>query len=155
LSELFRHTLGRQNSQFIPLQEEVKMVSNYLEIEKIRFGNRMNYEICVPDILQDLVIPRFIILPLAENAVKHGVSQISGDAFVKLEIEKRQTEMWITLYDNGPEFPETLVGGCGLQNLQDMLNLLYGDDFEMQWKNNPNKYIRLVLRKEIYNIPKP
>ncbi len=153
LSELFRHTLGRQSSQFIPLQEEVNMVAHYLEIEKIRFGNRMNYEIRLPDSLKDLIVPRFMVLPLVENAVKHGVSQIPGEAFVKVEIAKENGEMLITVYDNGPDFPELLVGGSGLQNLQDMLHLLYGDDYEMHWKNKPDKYIRLVLRKEIQEKP--
>ena len=153
LSELFRHTLGRQSSQFIPLKEEVDMVEHYLEIEKIRFGNRMSYEIRLPDNLKDFVIPRFMVLPLVENAVKHGVSQIPGDAFVKVEIAKQERELRITVYDNGPGFPELLVGGSGLQNLQDMLHLLYDDDYEMQWQNKPEKYIRLVLRKEIQEKP--
>ena len=153
LSELFRHTLGRQSSQFILLKEEVDMVEHYLEIEKIRFGNRMSYEIRLPDNLKDFVIPRFMVLPLVENAVKHGVSQIPGDAFVKVEIAKHERELRITVYDNGPGFPELLVGGSGLQNLQDMLHLLYDDDYEMQWQNKPEKYIRLVLRKEIQEKP--
>ena len=149
LSDLFRYSINRSSKKSSTLKEEVEMVKNYLEIEKIRFGDQLDYNIEVEHDLENVEIPMFLIQPLIENAVKHGISKTEEKGIIKLKIEKQQHDLHITVYDNGPSFPEGLVSGYGLQMIQDVLSLTYGDQATLSWQNRPEKMIEIVIQKHL------
>ena len=145
LSDLFRYTMNRKEEQLSTIKEEVEMVNTYLEIEQIRFGDKMSFAIDVDKSVENQQISRFIIQPLVENAIKHGISKIEGKGEILISVSKIQDGIKIAVSDNGPLFPEGLVSGYGLQGLYDLLNLIYGDKAKVNWQNTPKKQIIVTI----------
>lgn len=148
LSDMFRYSINRNNDQFLTVKEEVEVVRTYLEIEQIRFGNRLKYDIDADSNCDALKVPRFLIQPLVENAIKHGVSKIEETGIVRLEIKQMNEKLIIKVSDNGPGFPEGLVGGYGIQGIYDLLDLIYGDKADLSWQNGPEKSISIKIDLE-------
>ncbi|AOW08907.1 sensor histidine kinase [Flavobacterium gilvum] len=145
LSDLFRHTINRKGEKVNSVQDEVNLVSNYLEIEQIRFGDRLRFSIDVEPDLLTIEIPMFILQPLVENAIKHGISKIEGQGNIVLKINKKEDGVLISVQDNGPDFPEGLVSGHGLQTVYDLLRFSYGEKAEISWHNQPKKEISIYI----------
>ncbi len=148
LSELFRYSINKENKTFVTVAEELEMVEKYLEIEKTRFGDRLCFEISVDENSMEKQIPKFLIQPLVENAIKHGLSKIKGDGKIRVEIKQERKDLSITIFDNGPDFPKEPVSGYGLQNLHDKLNIIYGNNASINWENGDNKHVRITLKNQ-------
>ena len=99
----------------------------------------------VDETLMNNEIPLFLIQPLVENAVKHGISQNEGEGTIRLKIEKEVNKLLISVSDNGPDFPEGLVSGHGLQTVYDLLRLNYKDNASLNWTNTPKKMIMIQI----------
>jgi sensor histidine kinase YesM len=147
LSDLFKYSINRKGKKMGLIKDEIEMVESYLSIEKIRFGERLKYEIQVDETLMEEEIPLFLLQPLVENAVKHGVSKNRESGEIVLKIEKENNIIVITVADNGPHFPEGLVSGHGLQTVFDLLRLSYGDNAKLNWTNTPKKQIVISIPK--------
>ncbi|MFD1161222.1 sensor histidine kinase [Hwangdonia seohaensis] len=147
LSNLFRYSINKKGQQMSTVKEEVLMVQNYLEIEKIRFGERLTFILEVEKTLENEAIPMYILQPLVENAIKHGVSQIRGEGLIVLEIKQEDDNLLIRVIDNGPDFENGLVSGHGLQTVYDLLRLSYGDKASLHWENAPAKHISIIIPK--------
>ena len=145
LSDLFRHSINRKGEKVNTLEDEVSLVRNYLEIEQIRFGDRLKFSIDVEPDLLVVEIPMFILQPLVENAIKYGISKIEGQGKIVLKVSKKDNGILISVQDNGPDFPEGLVSGHGLQTVYDLLRFSYGDKAEISWHNQPKKEITIYI----------
>ncbi|WP_340112838.1 sensor histidine kinase [Maribellus mangrovi] len=146
LSKLFRYSINKEKSDWTTFHEELEMVKIYLDVEKVRFDDRLVYSIEIAEEMKELKIPRFIIQPLAENAVKHGISQSVEGGEIKIKIQKDKKDILITVEDSGKEFPQDLTPGFGLQSIYDKLEILYGDKFELSFTNSPVKQVSLKLK---------
>jgi len=145
LSDFFKYAINREQKQLNSLSEELNATRTYLEIEKVRFGNRLNFEIdCEPE-LRDIQIPQLLIQPLVENSIKHGLSQITENGMIRIAITNEGNQLNIRVYDNGPAFPDGPLSGFGIQNTQERIVLLYGSKATINWNNQPEKYIELSL----------
>ncbi|GLU51353.1 hypothetical protein Dfri01_08140 [Dyadobacter frigoris] len=152
LSKFFRFTLNKNSATFHLVTDEIAIIRTYLDMQKIRFGERMNYKINVdPDALS-LQIPSFILQPIVENAVKHGIEKRAENGFVKVEIELDENTMLITISDSGPELSATPGSGMGLQMVRSKLGLLYPGNFTMELNNKPEKYVRITIPKRNQNV---
>ena len=149
LSDLFRHSINRKGEKVNTLGDELSLVRNYLEIEQIRFGDRLSFNIDVEPDLLNVEIPMFILQPLVENAIKHGISKIEGQGQIILKVSKKDNGILISVQDNGPDFPQGLVSGHGLQTVYDLLRFSYGDKAEMSWHNQPQKEITIQINNMI------
>ena len=87
-SELLRYSLKDVNSQLVLLSEELDSVKLYLDIEKIRFKKRLTFSVMVPDELLNCVVPSFIILQLAENSIKHGITKFKEAVEIQIKAYK-------------------------------------------------------------------
>lgn len=155
LAKFFRYSTNRHHDYYCTIQEELEIVETYLEVEKVRFGERLNYEIKLADKdLNNCLIPRFLIQPLVENAIKHGIAKIAENGFISIDIQTFDNQLQIVVKDNGKAFAEDFESGYGLQSTQDKLRLLGGKTAQMEIINqNPKQIkIRLDLRK---NVEKP
>jgi anti-sigma regulatory factor (Ser/Thr protein kinase) len=148
LSELFRYSINKENKTFVSVGEELEMVRKYLEIEKTRFEDKLIYTIEAQDNVTEKLIPKFLIQPLAENAIKHGLSKIKGVGKITISVKQKEKALVITIFDNGPDFPEEPVSGYGLQNLNDKLEIIYGNDAFINWKNGENKHFEITLKNQ-------
>lgn len=149
LSDLFKYSINRNGKKTSTVHDEVEMVKTYLDIEKIRFGERLQFTVTVDKDLENYEIPLFLIQPLVENAVKHGISRNEGIGKIELQIVKEQNEIKISVTDNGSDFPEGLLSGHGLQTVFDLLRLTYGDKAALDWTNTPQKMIIITIPESI------
>jgi two-component system LytT family sensor kinase len=145
LSKLFRYSINKEQSDWSTLAEELKMVNIYLDIEKVRFENRLEFSIDMTDDLKEVEVPRFLIQPLVENAVKHGVSKRVEQGVVKVSVRKSDEWLEISVADNGPDFPDELDPGFGLQSIYDKLEIMYPGGFELHFLKSPDKQILIKL----------
>ncbi len=134
LADVFRYFL-RSDRTFITLEEELKIVKAYLEIESLRLGPKLTTNIQVPDDLLNVEIPVLSIQPLVENAVKHGVAPRSVKGVVSLKIWSDENHVKIQVVNTGKEFstvsPNSDTDGVGLTNVRRRLRLCFGFDTEM------------------------
>jgi two-component system, LytTR family, sensor kinase len=132
LSDLLRITFSRSDAACVTLHEELEFLQKYLEIEQTRFQDRLtvNYDVD-PDTL-DAEVPRLILQPLVENAIKHGVSLQIGPGIVSVGSRHDNGRLCLTVRDNGVGLTGAtrarLHGGVGLSNTRDRLECLYGSD---------------------------
>lgn len=145
LSDFCRSAINKQNKDSATIAEEVALIRNYLEIEKVRFGDRLNYKMDIEASLETQEIPRFLLQPLVENAIKHGVAQITTQGFIRIEVVFDNDRIVLKVYDNGPDFPDELITGYGLQSLHDKLQIIYKDAAHLNWQNSPEKCICVTL----------
>ena len=128
LSDLLRRVLDESAPQEMALAEELDVIEGYFEIQKIRFQGRLDVAIDVPSSLRDAQVPYLILQPLAENAVKHGASQVRGTGCITIRARRDGGDLVIEVQDNGPGLPADGrdAGGIGLQNVRARLAELYG-----------------------------
>ncbi|OAQ40375.1 hypothetical protein A5893_05340 [Pedobacter psychrophilus] len=145
LFKLFRYSINTQNENLTSVKEEVEIVNTYLDIEKVRFGNRINFNLDVAEDTLNQQIPRFILQPLIENAIKHGLNDKIDGGEITLIIYKQEKEIVLIVSDNGTPFPTELNSGYGLQSTYEKLQLLYRDKYALQIINEPEKLIKITI----------
>ncbi|HUQ79713.1 MAG TPA: histidine kinase [Gemmatimonadaceae bacterium] len=137
LSELLRVTLESTSEQEIALSRELELLQLYLDIMQVRFQGRLDVTIDVDDDVMDALVPSFVLQPLVENAVMHGVSKVEGTGTIQLRARRSGDDVVITVHDNGPGLdteaaraksmePTGGTGGVGLTNTRARLEQLYG-----------------------------
>jgi hypothetical protein len=134
LAEVFRYTLRRSEREWVPLDEELEAVRAYLEIERTRFGDRLEFTIHAGDEPAKVRIPAMIVQTLVENAVKHGVGAIRVPGKIEVDVDTSPSRLWIEVRDNGPGFEESAIrafhkpgDGYGLRNIRERLQGYFGD----------------------------
>lgn len=145
LSRLFRYSLNSQQDNMASVKDEMEIVNTYLDIEKIRFGKRINFSSHIDESLVSQRIPRFLIQPLVENALKHGLNNVVDDGLLHTGIMKEGDQIAIIVADNGKPFPQELNMGYGLQSTYDKLKILYGDNYEVHISNTPQKQVKILI----------
>jgi two-component system LytT family sensor kinase len=139
LSDLLRLTFDRTGSARISLQEELEFLQKYLEIEQTRFQDRLGVTFEIdPDTL-DAEVPRLILQPLVENAIKHGLSPKPGHGLITITAERRNGSLSLEVRDNGvglnPRSRARLHEGVGLSNTRDRLDCLYGSAHKLEFSD--------------------
>jgi len=133
LGELLRGILEQDERLFIQLEEDLNYVKTYLEIEKIRFEDRLEVIYEIDEGALGCAVPMLLIQPLAENAIKHGIAKMASDGIIRIEVRVENNRLKIIVEDNGPETDvetsKMLGKGIGLANIKSRLNQHFGDDF--------------------------
>jgi len=130
LSELLRRASEDFHRAQVTLQEEVEYLKRYIDIQKIRFGDRLQVSIDIPDELLAIQVPNLLLQPLVENAIKHGVSKRRSGGEVRVAGMSRDGALCLTVYNDSPwELEDMAVTphGVGLGNLRTRLKILHGD----------------------------
>lgn len=146
LSKLFRYSTGRDGELFATLADELEMVRTYLQVEQVRFGNRLTFSVEISDSsLSELRLPQFLLQPIVENAIKHGIAKRADLGRIDVRIYEKNGELHLCVHDNGPAFPDDMSGGYGLRSIQDKLKLLYGDNARVELQNWPLKQVLISI----------
>ncbi|MFN8289519.1 MAG: histidine kinase [Chitinophagaceae bacterium] len=153
LADLFRYSINYSDHNFSTVEEELAMAEVYLQIEKIRFEDQLSYSIRLDEEVKHYLIPRFLIQPIVENAVKHGLKATGKMTEILLEVKADGGGLVINIADNGPGFPEELVPGYGVKSVFDKLDLLFPDSYSIQFSNEPRKQVTVHINKLIKNEP--
>jgi sensor histidine kinase YesM len=138
LTQYLRTSLIQSRKPSNRLADEINMIKTYLDIFKIRMGNRLSYKIEIPNDILNLQIPPMIIQPLVENAVKHGLEPkiVGGDIRIKGFVKKNI--LTISVADTGMGIQENSASGVGTSNIRKRLKALYGDTASLYFEDmNP------------------
>jgi two-component system LytT family sensor kinase len=150
LSDLLRITFDRSGAPRVSLQEELEFLQKYLEIEQTRFQDRLSIHFDIDPETLDAEVPRMILQPLVENAIKHGVSPRSGNGLIQITSQRRDRMLWLEVRDNGVGLTAgaraRLDSGVGLSNTRDRLECLYPDAHRLEFSDGANG---LAVRIEI------
>lgn len=146
LSDLFRYQLRANRENLLPLRAELQFVTDYLDLEKARYGDRLHYQISCdrPELLAALV-PPLLLQPLVENAVRHGLASRVDGGKVTVTIGSHNDKLCLTVSDDGAGFaPDTAEYGYGITNTRRRLNLLYQETLDV--RSAPGAGCRIGLR---------
>ena len=145
LSELLRSSLYQQDNTLVSLDEEMRLVSDYLELEKIRFEDRLSYQLDIGNKLENRPVLPLSIQTLVENSIKHGIAKSVNGGLVEVEVKADGSSLKITVQNPGILKIEEAIGGVGLSNLRSRLALQYGDNASLSLTQLPGGIVAVVL----------
>jgi len=128
ISDYFRYTLVDKSENMVSLDQEITAVNNYIEIEKIRFGDKLKIDVEIDDQAKQLMVPGFIIHPVVENAIKYGMETSPMPLEIVIRAERLQHRLKLMISNTGKWLPEGGVKsgtGTGLNNVRDRLRQIY------------------------------
>lgn len=139
LSEFLRYSLLHESAKKIPLRDEIEAVKNYLAIEKIRFEDKLTVEFDVESAAEDFKVPCFLLNPLVENAVKHGLQTSPKPLKIKISARLDANKLLLEISNTGnlKNGSSRNGGGIGLKNVRERLDKLFGENgkFELHQEN--------------------
>lgn len=146
LSELLRLTLEEEGADRVSLDRELDILRRYLAIEEVRFGDRLEVVIDAADDCRDALVPNLLLQPLAENAVRHGISARAGTGRITVRARREGDTLVLDVSDDGPGFPDTTDRtGVGLANTHARLGQLYGRAAHVAIENPPDGGARVRI----------
>lgn len=143
LSEMMRYMLYECNHKTVPLEREIQYLQNYLELEKVRYGEKARIEFdYVVDDLEAYSIAPLLFIPLLENAFKHGLSHHLAGGFVEIALFAEGARLDFTIRNNKSQLKEDryFKGGIGLKNIKRRLELLYPNHHDFTIEDAPDSY---------------
>jgi LytS/YehU family sensor histidine kinase len=151
LSEFLRYALKHGEREKTRFSEEIKNIELYLQIEKIRFGEKLVFEKEISEQCEEGLIPNMILQPLFENAVKHGVYESTQPITIHMSCEHSEEGMRINIRNNfDPGQVSRKGAGIGLKNVRNRLLLIYGKDDLMQSRKNDNEFnVQLIIPQKL------
>ena len=127
LAALLRFSLDAQQTRLVSLGEELRVVVDYLEIERVRFGDRLRYTVDVAPELEAQKVPAFALQTLVENSVKFAIATRAGGGEIRVAARRDGGRLHVAVEDDGPGFTAPLPAGHGLDTLRARLEVLYGN----------------------------
>ena len=122
----------------MPLEEELDFALKYLDIQKVRFGERLQVSMSVPTDLLHAAVPSLILQPMVENAIQHGIAKRVQGGAIHITALRSNGRLTLNVYNDGPRLPEGWEknrSGIGISNVQTRLQGLYGQAFELTMRN--------------------
>lgn len=136
LSDLLRHALDHVRRHEVPLREELDILRRYIAIESVRFSDRLTVEWEIDDTAGAAYVPSFILQPLAENAIRHGIEMRSGPGVLSVHCWRNDGRLLLSFADNGVGLPvtgdESIRNGHGLGDMRARLDVLYPANYSLQ-----------------------
>ena len=148
LSGLLRRTLELGDIQEITLDDELDVLSLYLDIQRIRFGDRLHVDIDVADDVRDARVPALLLQPLVENAIRHGIAARAAAGRIQVRARRNGARLALEVSDDGqaPDVePAPSRKGIGLQNIRARLDALYGPAFTLELTRPAGRGARVVV----------
>lgn len=150
LSTILRRLL-RKHDAFLPLRDELSFIDDYLQIERVRFGNKLRIEKDVDPATLDTLIPSMMLQPIVENSIKHGISPKVGNGTIWLRSGVLGGRLQIEVEDDGVGIPEDVMPhvfqkGIGFSNVHERLLMLFGNDFHMTIEHREGGGVRVRVQ---------
>lgn len=151
LGDFLRLTLENAGTQEVSLQEELEFLKCYLEIERVRFRERLTVQMNIEPQTLNARLPNLILQPIVENAIKHGIAPRTKPGRIEIEARRFNGILHVQITDNGPGLPANggsgriVKGGVGLANTEARLQQLYGSDHRLDLANTSKGGLTVIL----------
>ena len=148
LSDFLRRVLEESTRQQVRLEEEVDFAQKYLDIQKVRFAERLQLSVDVPADLVSAQVPSLILQPMVENAVKHGIAKRAQGGAIRIAASRENGTLTLSVSNDGPSLPAdwaTNTAGIGISNVRTRLKSLYGESFELNIGNREEGGVRVSV----------
>jgi two-component system, LytTR family, sensor kinase len=148
LSDFLRRVVEDSDRQEVPLREELEFTQKYLNIQKVRFAERLKFSLDVPAELLSAQVPSLILQPMVENAVKHGISKRAQGGAVRIAAFRSNGTLTLSVSNDGPSLPagwEKNPMGVGMLNVRTRLRNLYGDAFLFRLRNSEPEGVEALI----------
>jgi two-component system, LytTR family, sensor kinase len=151
LSSLLSYMLYDSRQEFIPVSKEMEYIHNYIELEKIRYGERLDVAVNCFDAVEKFTIPPLLILPLVENSFKHGVSNDVGNSWIRVDISVKDD--WLTVKIENSRVADQVNGhaiykGIGMENVKKRLEIIYPDRHEFKCMSEGQSFLTILKIKK-------
>ncbi len=148
LSEILRRASQDFHRPEVTLAEEVEYLQRYIDIQKIRFGERLGYSVDIPEALMGAQVPSLLLQPLVENAIKHGIAERVAGGEIRVAAARRDATLCLSVYNDGLDFAddwESNSAGVGLANLRRRLQIMHGDAADLLVRNVEGGGVEVVV----------
>jgi two-component system LytT family sensor kinase len=148
LSEFLRRTLEDSHRSQVTLEEEVEYLQRYLDIQKVRFGERLQISMDIPAGMLRAQVPNLLLQPLVENAIKHGIAKRAAGGSVNIAAACQNGSLRLRVYNDGPDSPTDWPAtrtGVGISNLRTRLQILHGEESELQLTHADTGAVEVVV----------
>ncbi|HKD53000.1 MAG TPA: histidine kinase [Steroidobacteraceae bacterium] len=148
LSEFLRRSSEDSHRSQVALQEEVEYLQRYLDIQKVRFGERLQVNVDIPEKLLRAKVPNLLLQPLVENAIKHGIAKRVAGGTVRVAGVCHNGNLCLSVYNDGPTLPtdwEATRTGVGIGNLRTRLQILHGGESGLQLRSADPGGVEVVV----------
>lgn len=146
LSGVLRQVLQSERRQQVTLDEELRFIEKYLAIEQVRFSDRLQVKWSIEPEVRDALVPEFILQPLVENAIRHGVAKRDERGVVEVCARRSDSEIVLSVKDDGPGYNPKLAPGVGLYNTRARLETLFGDRGQLKVGNDERAGTIAIVR---------
>lgn len=151
LSGVLRQVLQSNKRQEVTLDKELRFIEQYLAIEQVRFSDRLQVRWSIEPTIRDALVPEFILQPLVENAVRHGVAKRSEAGVIEVSAHETGNDVLLSVRDNGPGYHPVSDAGVGLANTRARLETLFGETGQLRMQNGEGggaiATVRLPVRR--------
>jgi two-component system sensor histidine kinase AlgZ len=145
LAQFFRHSLGLEAHTKVTVDAEMTLIEHFLAIEKVRFNTRLNIEQTIDDAARSCMVPPMILQPLVENAVKHGIANLTEGGTVRIAVQRLGSLLQLSV-ENDVDADQIEGGrkGIGLANVRQRLSTAYGHEASVNWQRTETSF-RVVI----------
>jgi two-component system LytT family sensor kinase len=159
LSDLLRDVLRHRHHVLVPIEDELRFVRTYLEIAQLRFADRLTFELDVAPEVAEASVPLFILQPLVENALSHGIGGRARGGRVRVRAWKAADRLLMEVADDGAGLPNGAPAreGIGLSNTRERLRASYGDDqrLTIEGRTGGGTVARIEIPYRRHKVPSP
>jgi two-component system, LytTR family, sensor kinase len=158
LGDLLRMSLAGEDLQEVTLKRELEFVQHYLDIQKIRFQDRLTTEFIIADDVLDAKVPYLLLQPLVENAIKHGITGRPGSGRIEIHAAMEDDGVCVRVANDklvSPEVPEQERLGIGLENVRNRLRILYGARAKLSAQQLPGRRFQVEVRIPFQGASQP
>jgi len=150
LSDLLRHALEHSDKHEVSLKEELGFLQLYLNIQQMRFSDRLQFEMDIDPKTMKALVPNLILQPLAENALRHGIGSVAASGVIGIRSSTDNGFLNLTVFDNGAGLPINWQlksgGGIGLTNTAARLQQLYSDNHRLDVRNRAGGGVEVMIQ---------
>jgi two-component system, sensor histidine kinase YesM len=165
LGDMFRYSINREEDKIVTIRDEINHVINYTGIQKIRYEDRMSIEYEIDEELYQYKTLKFVLQPIVENAIRHGIEQLSDYGLIKIKVYKQKEDVFFEVIDNGQGIEERVLKqlndyicgrltnmsmkktqSIGLRNIQERIVLFLGEGYGLKVFSEIGKGTRVVLK---------
>jgi two-component system LytT family sensor kinase len=148
LSDFLRRVVEDSHRQEVPLLEELEFAQKYLEIQKVRFAERLQFRVDVPEELYAARVPNLILQPMVENAIKHGIAKRVQGGVIRIGASRENGRLALSVYNDGPGLSvgwDAANNGIGISNVRTRLQSLYGEEFALKVRDGDGGGVEVLL----------